>query len=117
VLGEVEQGFARFLIDNKSADGYLHGQALAFVPAAIASLTVAPALRRIFRVIAEMQQRVAVIGCDQRDVAATPAIPTARTAAWDVLLSAERETTVTAIARFNRDSYFIDKHEKSRWPG
>ena len=42
------------------------------------------------------------------DVAAASAIAAARPAARDILLAPERKAAVAAVARFDRDSYFID---------
>src|ERR1035438_8026154 len=90
ILGEIEQRFTGLFIDHGSADRHLHGHALAFVTRAVAALAMSSALGRVFRVEAEMQQRIAVDGRDHSDVAATPAVTTAGTSTWDVFLAPER---------------------------
>ena len=99
---------AGFVIDDTRPDRHLNRQALAFVTGAIAAFAVPSALRRVFRIEAKMQQRIAVNGRHHDDVAATAAIAAAWTAARHVLLAAERQAAVAAIARFDRDSYFIN---------
>ena len=65
------------------------------------------ALRRVFGVEAEMEQRVAVDGRDHGDVAAMAAIAAAGAAARYVFLAPERKTAVAAVACFDGDNYFI----------
>jgi hypothetical protein len=86
----------------------------AVVAGAVAAFAVPAALRRVFGIEAEMQQRVAVDGRDHDDVAAAAAIAAAGSAARHVLLAPESQTAVAAVARFDCDSYFIDNIEKGR---
>ena len=58
-----------------------------------------------------MQQRVVVLAGDQDDVAAAAAVAAARSAARDKLLAPERQTAVAAVAGFDRNDDFVDKHE------
>ncbi len=81
---------------------------------AVAAFAVAAALGGVFRVVAEMQQSVAMVGRDHGDVAAAPAIAAAGAAAGNVFLAAKRQAAIAAVARFDGDSYFVDKHEKGR---
>jgi hypothetical protein len=70
------------------------------------------ALGRVFRIETEMEQGVAVDGCGHDDVAAVSAIAAAGTAARDILLASEGQTAVPPVTRFDRDFYFVDKHEE-----
>jgi hypothetical protein len=62
-----------------------------------------------------MQQRIPVDRSRHDDIAAVPAIATARPPARNVFLAPESETSVAAVACFDGDSDFIYKHEKGRW--
>ncbi len=74
------------------------------------------ALRRVFRIEAEMQQRVVMRAGDHGDVAAAPAIAAARSPARHILLAPERQTAVAAIPGLYADSYLIYEHgEKGGW--
>jgi hypothetical protein len=64
----------------------------------------------VFRVEAEMEERVMVLACYHRDIAAASAIAAARPSARHVFLAPEREATVSAIAGLDADFDFIDKH-------
>jgi hypothetical protein len=108
VFREIEQRFAGLVVDDSGSDRNLHQHALTFFTRAVAAFSVPPALRRIFRIEAKMQQCIAVNRRDHRDIAAPPAVAAARTAARNVLLPPERHAAIPAVARFDRDSYFID---------
>jgi len=77
------------------------------VTRAVAAFAVPAALRRVFGIETEMEQRIAMDGGDHDDVAATAAIAAARATPRHVLLAPECEASVAAVAGFHRDFYFI----------
>jgi hypothetical protein len=114
VLGEIEELFAGFVVENDRADRDLHDEVFAIAAGAVRAFAVAAALGRVFGIEAEVKERVAVDGRDDDNVAATAAIAARWAAARHVFFAAEGEAAVAAVAGFYRNSYFIDKHEKSR---
>ena len=112
VFGKIEKLFACFVVEDHSPHWHQHRQAYAIMTRAITALAMVAALCRILRVKAEMQQRIAVIGSHHHDVATPTAVAAAGATMGHVLLPAERQTAVTAVARFDCNSYFIDKHKK-----
>src|SRR5579862_4105643 len=107
VFGEVEELLAGFVVKYCGADWDLDGEACAFVTGAVAAFAMTAALGSVFGVEAEVQQGVAVDGGDHDDIAAAAAVAAGRTAMGNVLLAAEGENAVTAVAGFDGDSYFV----------
>jgi hypothetical protein len=109
-MRKIEELIAGLIVVNGSSHRNLDGDRLALMPRAITALAMAPALRGVFGIETEMNQRIAVYGGNHADVAAAPAIPAAGTTARNVLLAPEREAPVAAVARLDGDSNFIYKH-------
>jgi hypothetical protein len=111
IMREVVKLLARLVVVDRRAHGNLDGDSLAFMASPVAALAVPASLRRVFGIEAEMQESVLVDGRLHDDIAAAAAIAAAGTATRNVFLAAERQTAIAAIARFDRDSYFIYKHD------
>src|ERR1035437_6300804 len=113
-IGEVVDALAGGFIVDHRAHGHLDFERFALGAGALAAFAVATALRLVFRVEAELEQGVGVLAAHHHDVAAAPAIAAAGAAPWDVLLPAEGEATVAAIAGLHEYSDFINEHGKSQ---
>jgi hypothetical protein len=80
-------------------------------PCTVAALSVPSALGRMLRVVSKMEQRIVMYAGDHFDVAALPAITSARATARHKLLTSKRKATVTPVACFYGDYNFIYKQE------
>ena len=103
--------FPGFVVKDGGSDRNLDRDAFAVVPGLIAAFSMPTALRSVFGVKPEMQERVAMNGRHHGDIAAAPAIAAARAAARDVLLPAEGQAAVAAIAGLYRNSRLVYKHQ------
>src|ERR1700761_880392 len=112
--GEIEELFARFCVIGSCADRNRQLDAGAITSRSVAALAMPAALRRVLRVKSKVQQRVVVFARHQDDIAAPAAIPSARSAARNILFSPEGETAVAAITGFHGDDDFIDKHNGTK---
>jgi hypothetical protein len=112
VFGEIEEGLARFLIHHNRSNRNLHRHAHAIVTLTITALAMPAALGDIFRIKPEMQQRIAMYGRNHLDVSTATAVAAAGPAMRNILLPPKRKASIAAIARFDCDSYFINKHKK-----
>ena len=59
--------------------------------------------------VAEVDKRVEAVGALDDHVAAAPAVAAGGAAELDVLLAAEGNAAVAAVATFHEDPYFIEK--------
>ena len=109
-FGEIEEAVSSGLVVDHCADRHRYFDRVSLGAGPVASLAVPTALGLVFRIEAELEQRVLMFRGHQRDIAATAAIATARPAAGHVFLAAERKTPVAAISGFHGDDYFVDKH-------
>jgi hypothetical protein len=68
------------------------------------------ALRFVFGVKTELDERVLVFGGDHVNVAAAASIAAAGAAARNILLAAKGQAAVAAIPGLHQDASFIDEH-------
>src|ERR1039458_5815877 len=113
-MGEIVDPLAGGFVVDHRAHGHLDFQRLALGTGALAALAVPAALRLVFRVEAELKQRIGVLATHHEDIAAAAAIAAARAAPRDVLLPAKSEATVAAVAGLHEDSDFINKHRNAK---
>jgi len=113
-VSEIVQLLTGIGVIDYGADRHFQVDRFAFLAGTIAALAVTAALRFVFGIEAEMQQRIDVLAGDHIYVAAAPAIAAAGTAAWNILLAAERQAAVAAVARLNVDFGFVDKHGRTK---
>ena len=71
---------------------------------------MASAFAFVFRVEAEMNERVMALARFHHDVAAAPAVAAGGPAARDKLLPAKSHTTVAPVAGLDPNDRFINKH-------
>src|ERR1019366_8457365 len=112
-MGEIVDTLAGGLVVDHRAHRHLDLQRLAFGAGALAALAVTPALRLVLRVEAELKQRIGVLARHHDDIAAAAAVAPARATPRDVLLPAEGQATVAAVAGLHEYSDFIYKHRKA----
>ena len=110
------QHLAGLPVVNDGSDGRGDVDRCAFAALAIAAFAVTAALGFMFGIEAEMQQRVVVLAGDQDHVAAVAAVAAAGTAAGNEFLAPERKTAVAAVAGFDGDYDFVDKHWRNTAP-
>ena len=107
---EVMDQLTGFLIVERGADGDLKDDGFAIEAGAIGSHAVLAALRLVFGVVAEVNERVVLLGADHDDIAAPAAVAARGAAAGDELLTAEGHAAVAAVASFDPNFCFIDEH-------
>src|SRR5579859_882077 len=99
-LGVVDGGADRDLDRNR----------FTIAAGAVGALAMTAALGLVLRVEAEMNQRVVLLAGLHDDVAAASAVATRRAASGNKLFAAEGNAAVAAIAGFDENFCFIDKH-------
>ena len=108
---------ARFLIVKCCADRNLHNNRVAVQTAAVGAHAVLAALALVLRVVAEVDKRVVPLRADHDDVAAATAVAARRAAAGDKFLAPEGHAAIAAVAGFDANFCFIDKHCTTRDKG
>src|SRR4051794_14129922 len=99
------------VVINNSADRDLEDDVLAIAPAAVGAFTVSSAIAFVFRIEAEVNQRVVALTGFHNDVTAAAAITTGWAATGNKFFAAESHAAVAAVACFNADNSFVYKHE------
>ena len=114
-LGEVTDDFLCTCIDHCRADRNTQLQILTLTARAICAATIGATLRVKMTGVAVVNQRVEVLVGDHVDRATITTITTVRTTVLDEFLTTETHATVTTVACFYFDRYFINKlHNKTR---
>ena len=96
-----------FCVVNDGAYRDWHLNICSVVSRSIAAFTMPAALSRMFRVKAQVEQRVVVPARSQDNIAPVSTVAAARTAAWDIFFTAKCKAAVPAIAGFYRDCDLI----------
>jgi hypothetical protein len=113
-FGEVEETFAGvFVVDHRS-DRHIHHDGFAIGAGAVAALAMPAALSLVLGVEVEFEKGVLMRVGHHLHIAAAPSVAAARAAFGDILLPAEGKAAVPAVAGFDQDPRFVDKHRKSR---
>src|SRR5262249_61249500 len=113
-LRKIVQLLTALLVIHNSAHRYFQDNALTIAAGAVGALAVASALGVIFRIEAEVDQRVVALAGLHDHVATASAIATGWAAARDKLLPAEGHAAVSAPARFHPDYCLVNKHESQQ---
>src|SRR5579864_8138807 len=101
---------ARVGVINNGSDRHFEHDVHALTPGFIRTFTVAPALRLVFRIEAEMNQRVVALAGLHDDVAAFAAVPAGWTSAWNKLFAPEGEAAVPAVAGLHANCGLFNEH-------
>src|SRR5437016_2358506 len=104
--------FAGGLVVNKRAHGDFQDDGFAFTAGAVGAFPVASALRCVFRIEAEMDQRVMAFAGFHNDVATAPAIAARRATPRHKLFPTEGHAAIAAATGFDSNCGFIDEHSK-----
>ena len=108
--GKVPDFLAGLLVVDDGADRDFQQNIHAFASGFVRAFAVASALRFVFRVEAEMDERVVALAGFHDDIATLAAVAAGRAAARDEFLPAEGEAAIAAVAGFDSDCGFIDEH-------
>ncbi len=101
-----------FVVVHDRAHRHFQKDVHALAAGAVGAFSVASALRFVFRIEAEVHQRIVALAGLHDDVAALAAVSARRAAARDVLLPAEGHAAVAAVARFDPDFRLVDEHNR-----
>jgi hypothetical protein len=109
-FGKVEKLLAGFPVvnDGPYRDGQLNRFAIS--SRSIAAFTVTAALCFVFRIEAEMQQRVVVEAGNENNITAVAAIAPAWSAARHIFFATKGKATIAAVAGLYGNENFVDKH-------
>jgi hypothetical protein len=107
---EIMDEFAGVLIEEGCADGDLQNGGVAVEAGAVGAHAMLAALALVLGVVAEVDEGVVALRAFHDDVAAVAAVSTGGAAAGNELLAAEGHAAVAAVAGFDANFCFIDKH-------
>src|ERR1700733_9929383 len=108
--GEVMHHRAGLVVVQNGADRHFQNHILALFAAAVGALAVPSALRLMFGIEAEVNQRVMPLARFHDHVTAASAIATGGTAAGNKLLPPEGHAAIAAVPSLHSNSCFIDEH-------
>ena len=111
--GKVPDFLAGFFVVDDGADRDLENDVDAFASGAVGAFAVASALGFVFRVKAEVDERVVTLAGFHDDVATLAAVAAGGAAARDKFLAAKGQTAVAAVAGFDSDCGFVDEHREA----
>ena len=109
-MSEVVDELAGLVVVEERADGDFEGGVFAGLTGAVGAEAVASALCFVLGVEAEMDQGVVAEGGGHEDVAAVATVAAGGAAFGDKFFAAEGHAAVAAVAGFDPDSCFINKH-------
>src|SRR6185437_12008934 len=98
-----------FVVNNGS-DWHFQHNALAVATGAVGAFSVTSTLGLVFRIEAEMHQRVMALTGFHDHVASAAAVAAGGAAARDKLLPPKRHAAVAAVTGFDPDYCFVNKH-------
>src|SRR5207245_1061565 len=115
-FGEVVQQLSAFGVVDDSADRSGHFPRGAVTALPVTAFAMASALGLVLGVEAEMEKRVVVLAGGQNHVAAAAAVAPAWAPPRDILLTAESQAAVAAVAGFYVNLDFVDE-QRDELPG
>src|SRR5712671_1408069 len=114
--GEIEYFLAGLFVVHYGPDRNLQKYVDAFPSALVGAFPVASAFRLVFRIETEMDQRVVALAGFHNYISTLAAVAAGRSAAGYVFLAAKRHAAIAAVARFDSDFSFVDKHNCTGLP-
>src|SRR6185312_10840872 len=108
--GKIMDLLARIFVVNNGSDWHFEDNALAVATGAVGAFSVTSTLGLVFRIKAEMHQRVVALTGFHNHVAAAAAVAAGGAAARDELLPPKRHAAVAAVTGFDPNYCFINKH-------
>ena len=112
-MGEVPDFVAGFLIVDDGADGDFQDDVGAFATGFVGAFAVASALGLVFRIEAEMDERVVALAGFHDDVATFTSVATGGASSGDEFLAAEGQAAVATVACFDSNCGFVDEHGRA----
>src|SRR6478736_5538089 len=109
-LAEIADSFSCCLVIKNGAHRDFQNHAFSVSSCAVGALAMAAAFAFIFRIETEVNQRVVPLTGFHYDVAPMAAVAAGRAAARDKLLPAKGHASVAAVAGFNANDCFVNKH-------
>jgi hypothetical protein len=109
-VGEILEEFAALIVIHNGADRDLQDHAFAVATGAIGTFAVASALAFVFRVKAEMDERIVALAGFHDDIATAAAVAAGGASARDKFLPPKGHASVAPVACLNPDYCFINKH-------
>jgi hypothetical protein len=110
---QVGQHFIGLLIDDDGADRKGHDHILSSSSGAIGGASLATDFRFVVFLVAEVEERRHARRRFKHDIAAVAAIATVRSAARHEFFASKTACAVAAVAGFDMDTDFIDKHRRT----
>ena len=112
-LGEVVYLLAGLIVIDDCPDRHFQQHVFALFAGFVRAFAVASALRFVFRIEAEVHQRVVALAGFHDHVATLAAVAARRPAARDKLLPPERHAAIAAVACLHPNFGFINEHGKN----
>ena len=109
-VGHIRHDASGLGVADQRAARYLDDQILGVFAAAPSAFAVFSARRRVFSLVTEVSQRAEVGIRLKDDIAASAAVAAVRSSCRDVLFAVKRYRAVAAVAGFDLNVRFIDKH-------
>ena len=97
-MREIVQALAGLIVIDNGPDGDFQDDAFAIAAGAVGAFAVASALAFVFRVKAEMDERIMALAGFHHNVAAAAAVAAGRAAARNKLLPAKGHASVATVA-------------------
>ena len=110
-LREIVEALAGSVVVENCSYRNFKDDAFAFAAGALGAFAVAPALAFVLGIEAEMDESVVALARFHDDVPAVATIAAAGAAARDEFFAAEGDASVAAVAGFDADFGFVNKHE------
>ncbi len=110
--GEVVYFLSGFVVVHDRAHRNFQQDVHALAAGAVRAFAVTSALRLVFRIEAEVHQRVVAFAGLHDDVAALAAIAARRSAARDKLLPAESHAAIAAVPGLDPNFCLVDEHSR-----
>src|SRR6185437_1418287 len=108
--GKIMDLLACIFVVHNGSDWHFQHNALAIATGAVGAFSVTSALGLVFRIKAEMHQRVVALTGFHDHVATATAVAAGGTAAGHELFPAKSHTAVAAVSGFDSDYCFVNKH-------
>jgi hypothetical protein len=115
-LRKIKKPLTARLVINNGADRDLEDDVLAIATCAVRALTVPSAITFVFRIEAEVDQRIVTLAGFHNNVTAAATIATGWPATRYKFFPAEGHTAVAAVACFDADNSFVYEHAFKECP-
>src|SRR5258706_272943 len=108
---KIENLLARFFVVNDRSHRNLQENVFTFASALVRPFAVPSALRLVFRIETEMNQRVVALAGLHDYIAAVAPVSARRPASRNIFLATEGHAAIAAVARLNPNFRLINEHD------